>query len=66
MSRASLTTAATVLLFSPVLLFAQKKGKNDQQNADPVAFHAASTLAFGAALADFGSIAVSVVPSAVL
>jgi hypothetical protein len=34
MSRASLTTAA-VLLLSPALLFAQKKNKNDQGNGDP-------------------------------
>ena len=36
MSRANLTVTA-VLLLSPALLLAQKKGKNDQQNADPTA-----------------------------
>src|ERR1700744_4051275 len=37
MSRASLTAAVVLLLLSPALLFAQKKGKNDQQDADPTA-----------------------------
>jgi TolA-binding protein len=36
MSRVSLTATA-VLLLSPAILLAQKKGKNDQQNADPTA-----------------------------
>src|SRR6185437_3414670 len=36
MSRARLT-ATIVLLLSPALLFAQKKGKNDQSNQDPTA-----------------------------